>query len=193
MFSPIYSPRSNGQAERAVQTIKRAVAAWSPQLCSFDAFLHKVLFNLRCTRSGTREKSPSEIIMGRTLRMPIVERRFQPGEGLHFDLLGNGSAPHSVTYLAPKGRNTAWVVKDETAVTVSTSQLASLPSDGMALQEPALPQQEDQKTEPATQVRGRSDDQQEQQSDGSEEVRHGGRVLRDRSIIERPQRLGFPP
>ena len=32
MESPIYQPRANGNAEREVQTVKRAIQAWSPNL-----------------------------------------------------------------------------------------------------------------------------------------------------------------
>ena len=54
MESPIYHPRANGIAERAVQTVKRAIQAESPNLnVSFGAFLQRVLMTHRNT-SKTR-------------------------------------------------------------------------------------------------------------------------------------------
>ena len=56
--SPIYNPRNNGLAERAVQTVKKAMRAWnSSHRVSFHAFLQRVLFTHRNT-SSTRGKTP---------------------------------------------------------------------------------------------------------------------------------------
>ena len=54
--SPVYHPRANGLDERAVQTVKRAPQAWSPNLnVSFGAFLQRALMTHRNT-SKTRGK-----------------------------------------------------------------------------------------------------------------------------------------
>ena len=62
--SPIYNPRSDGLAEQAVQTVKKAMRAWNSSLrVGFHAFLQRVLFTL---------KTPSEILLGRKMRLPAV-------------------------------------------------------------------------------------------------------------------------
>ena len=70
--SPIYNPRKNGLAERAVQTVKKAMRAWNSSLrVSFHAFLQRVLFTHRNT-SSVRGKTPSEVLLGRKMRLPAV-------------------------------------------------------------------------------------------------------------------------
>ena len=70
--SPIYNPRGNGLAERAVHTVKKAMRAWNSSLgVSFHAFLQRVLFTHRNT-SSVRGKTPSEVRLGRKMRLPAV-------------------------------------------------------------------------------------------------------------------------
>ena len=72
MESPIYHPRANGIAERAVQTVKRAIQAWSLNLnVSFGALLQLALMTYRNT-SKTRGKTPVELLLGRKIRLPAV-------------------------------------------------------------------------------------------------------------------------
>ena len=68
----IYHPGANGIAERAVQTVKRSIQAWSPDLnVSFGAFLQRALKTHRNT-SKTRRKTPVELLLGRKVRLPAV-------------------------------------------------------------------------------------------------------------------------
>jgi len=127
IFTPIYHPRSNGLAERAVQTIKTAMRAWRPQVGSFDAFLQRTLFNLRNSTSAARRKSPAETMLSRPLRMPLVSHRHTVGETIQLNISKAGLHPTTATFLMTKGRNTAWILKDDKAVLVSTSQLSSTP------------------------------------------------------------------
>ena len=70
--SPVYHPRANGLVERAVQTVKRALQAWSPNLnVSFGAFLQRALITHRNT-SKTRSKTPVELLLGRRVRLPAI-------------------------------------------------------------------------------------------------------------------------
>ena len=70
--SPIFHRRANAIAERAVQTVKRAIQAWSPILnVSFGTFLQRALVTHRNT-SKTRGKTPVELLPGRKVRLPAV-------------------------------------------------------------------------------------------------------------------------
>ena len=70
MISLIYHPRANGLAERKVQTVKRAIQAWSPNLnVSTGAFLQQALMTHRNT-SKTWGKTTVEIMLGRKVRLP---------------------------------------------------------------------------------------------------------------------------
>lgn len=60
-----YHPRSNGLAERAVQTFKNAVKKMEGPLHERIA---RFLFSYRITPQSTTEQSPSELLMGRRLR-----------------------------------------------------------------------------------------------------------------------------
>ena len=72
MESPVYHPRTNGVAEIAVQTVKRAFQAWSPNLdVSFGAFLQRALTTHRNT-SRTRGETPVELLLGRRVRLSAI-------------------------------------------------------------------------------------------------------------------------
>ena len=72
MESPIYYPRANGIAERAVPTKKRAIQAWSPNLnVSIGSFLQRALMTHRNT-SKTLGSIPVELLPGLKVRLPAV-------------------------------------------------------------------------------------------------------------------------
>ena len=125
--SPVYNPRSNGLAERAVQTVKKAMRAWNWSLpVSFHAFL----FTHRNT-SSVRGKTPSEVLLGRKMRLPAVinypiKERVVFRAGPHTD-----SFP--ARYVVRKGNNTAWLTKEvsdgsERTILASTSHIAPFAS-----------------------------------------------------------------
>ena len=139
-FTPIYNPRSNGVAERAVQTVKSAMRAWIPAMGSFDAFLNRVLLNHRNSPSSSRDGSPAEILLGRSLRVPVISR-FSTGQSIVFNNSLSQHRPEPATFLINKGRNTAWIVRDGGPALASTSQLSLDPiepsSNGCSAPNPA--------------------------------------------------------
>ena len=127
----IYNPRSNGLAEWAVQTVKRAMRTWKSSLrVSFHAFLQRVLFTHR-NNSSVRGKTPSEVLLGRKMRLPAVIN-YPIGECVVFR-----AGPHAESfparYVVRKGNNTAWLTKKHSdgsgrTIPVSTSQIAPFAS-----------------------------------------------------------------
>ena len=125
--SPIYNPRSNGLAEGAVQTVKKAMRAWNLSLCaSFHAFLQRVMFTHHNT-SFLRGKTPSEFLLGRKSRLSAVIS-YPIGEPVVFP-----AGPHAESfparYVVRKGNNTAWLTKEdsdgsEKTILASISQIA---------------------------------------------------------------------
>ena len=125
--SPVYHLRANGLAERAVQTVKRALQAWSPKLnVSFGAFLQRALMTHR-NISKTRSKTPVEHLLGRRVRLPAIA---------DFDLCG------PILFKANKKTKTApatFIQRENSARTilVSDNQIARLDEDNVKT-EPAV-------------------------------------------------------
>ena len=129
MEYPIYHPRANGIAERAVQTVKRAIQAWSPNLnASFGAFLQRFLMTHRET-SKTRGKTPVELLLGRKVRLPAVTD-FDLCEQVLFKPT-NSSPTVPVIFIILKGMNTSFIQPDNSnkTVLVSDNQVARLEPD----------------------------------------------------------------
>ena len=111
MESPIYHPRANGIADREVQTVKRAIQAWSPNLnVSFGAFLQRALMT-QWNTSMTRGKTPVELLLGRKVRLSAVT---------DFDLCDrvlfkptNSSPTVPATFIIRKRMNTSFIQLDK--------------------------------------------------------------------------------
>ena len=126
MESSVYHPRANGLAEGAVQTVKRALQAWSPNLnVSFGAFPQRALMTIRYT-SKTRSKTPVELLLG----LPAIA---------HFDLLNPFySRPTKretvpAAFIIRKGLNTSFIHPENSTrtIVVSDNQIARLDEDNL--------------------------------------------------------------
>ena len=131
MESPIHHPRANAIAERAVQTVKRAIQAWSPNLnVSLGAFLQRVLMRHRNT-SKTRGKTPVELLLGRKIGLPAVTD-FDLCERVLFKPT-NSLATVPATFIIRKGMNTPFIQPENSnkTVLVSDIQIARLEPDNI--------------------------------------------------------------
>ena len=121
MESPLYSPRSNGLAERAVQTLKRALKFFDKSLgCSFNAYLQKVLLTHR-NSSTSRGSTPAQLLLGKSPRLPIADF-YNTGEKVIYKATSNHDAKE-MTYVIRKGRNTIWINDDGRNILASDSQV----------------------------------------------------------------------
>jgi len=121
--SPPYSPRSNGVAERAVRTVKLGLKSWSFEKTHQKAasFLQKLLFHYRISTIH-HGKSPAEWMLGRKPRVSVVAP-FSQGENIIYDN-GNHSSRNAI-FIAPRGRNTSWILQNDQLTLASHNQLAS--------------------------------------------------------------------
>ena len=137
MESPVYHPRANGLAERAVQTMKWALQAWSPNLnVSFGAFLQMALMTHRNT-SKTRSKTPVELLLGRRVRLPAIAD-FNLCEPILFKA-NEKTNTVPATFINRKRLNTSFIQPENSARTilVSDNQIARLDEDNVKT-EPAV-------------------------------------------------------
>ena len=71
--TPHYHPSSNGQVERMVQTLKRALKFWSSEKGDLHGYLQKVLLTYRTSRiCSKRNGTPSELMFNREIRHPLI-------------------------------------------------------------------------------------------------------------------------
>ena len=135
--SPVYHSRANGLAERAVQTVKRALQAWSPNLnVSFGSFLQRALMTHRNT-SKTRRKTPVELLLGRIVRLPAIAD-FEFCEPILFKANEKTKTVPAI-FIIRKGLNTSFIQTENSAQTilVSDNQIARLNEDNVKT-EPAV-------------------------------------------------------
>jgi len=118
MHSPPYNPASNGQAERAVRTIKDSLKCYEPKLGDKFIFLQKVLLNHRCCSGIT---SPAEKLYNFKPRT-MVNLNFPIGQDMVFKNKQLKTAS-PVKYIVQAGQNTAWVSDNSKTWLASLSQL----------------------------------------------------------------------
>ena len=131
MESPVYHPRANGLAERAVQTVKRAFQAWILNLnVSFGAFLQRALMTYRDT-SKTRGKTPVELLLGRRVRLPAIAD-FDFCEPILFKA-NEKTKTIPATFIIRKGMNTSFIQPEKSArnILVSDNKIARLDEDNV--------------------------------------------------------------
>ena len=115
MESPVYHPRAIGLAERAVQTVKRALQAWSPNPnVSFGAFLQRALMTHRNT-SKTRVNTPVDLLLGRRVRLPAIAD-FDLCEPILFKANEKTKAVPA-TFIIRNGLNTSFLQPENSART----------------------------------------------------------------------------
>ena len=129
MESPDYHQRANGLAERAVQTVKRALQSWSPILnVSFGAFLQKALMTHRNT-SKTRGKILVELLSRRRVRLPAIGV-FDLCEPILFKA-NEKTQTVPATFIVRKGLNTSFIQPENSTWTILVidNQIARLDED----------------------------------------------------------------
>ena len=124
MHSPPYSPRSNGLAERAVQTIKNAIKFYDPSMgCTFKNYLQRLLMHHR-NSSTAKGQTPAMKLMKRSIRVPVVSQ-FATGDKVVYQPSEN-HPPKEATYIMRKGNNTSWLQNEDKAVLASDAQIAPI-------------------------------------------------------------------
>ena len=123
--TPTYNPQSNGLAERAVKTVKKALKFFNPLMrCSLETYLQKILFSHH-NSATSRGKTPAELLFGRVLRVPVAND-FNIGEKVIYKA-NTANPPKQATYIVRKGRNTAWLSSNNNTFLASENQIGRFP------------------------------------------------------------------
>jgi len=119
--TPPYNPSSNGQAERAVRTVKDALKCYCDRMGDKYIYLQKVLLN---HRSCSGKISPAEQLLSYKPRT-TVNSNFTPGQKMVFKnkIL---QKTDQVKYIVQAGNNTAWVNNDDKTWLASLAQLTPI-------------------------------------------------------------------
>ena len=119
---PAYKPSSNGTAECAIQTVKQAIAVYTPAMGSHDCYLLCILFNHRIASGACKPSLASKIL--RISPRPAINPFFEIGQPV---LYRNNSmkVPTEASYIVHAGRNTAWITTGDRTRFVSVDQLHS--------------------------------------------------------------------
>ncbi len=126
--SPPYHSESNGQAERAVQTVKKSLKAWKINKVHmpFEAYLARILFHQRACFKRRDGKTPAECVFGRQIRVPL-SAVFAFGERVVYKPRRDLPASSS-TFLMERGSNTSWLLDEAGTLTLAHSnQIAPAP------------------------------------------------------------------
>ena len=131
MESPVNHPRANGFTERVVQTVKRALQAWShnPNV-SFGAFLQRALMTHRNT-SKTRGRTQIDLVLGHRVRLPAIAD-FDLCEPILFKA-NEKTKIVPVTFINRKGLNKSFIQPESSTWTilVSDNRIACLDEDNV--------------------------------------------------------------
>ena len=122
-----YRPQSNGQAKRMVRVLKDGLKCFYPAKSSLQFFMQRLLFVHRSTtmRGG---KSPSDILMERQIRCPILSE-YQPMQKYRANA---HQVVQSVEMLFRKGNKSLVAYPNSRTVVDHGAQLTSAPDNFFA-------------------------------------------------------------
>ena len=174
MESSVYRPRANGLAERAVQTVKWALQACSPNLSvSFGAFLQRALMTDR-NYSKTSGKNPVELLLGRRVRLPAIAD-FDLCEPILFKA-NEKTKTVPATFIIRKGLSPSFILPENSARTilVSDNHIARLDGDN-------------EKTEPAVEETISQSEQKLQNTDVGSSLQDGASAASSSAEHQQPE------